>query len=156
MGSHGDGEALSLEIPKNETAKAQLGTVWENGVTGPSWGDSSASAGISWEGAPEVSGIIPVCPHPLLTQAAELDLSLLFQVLLFPSVPVLLSHTQTLCLPFSLRTCPLRGGPVLLGTCLGGLRAWWFHLHMSETVSEPSPSRGCRFAHLVSTPRKNG
>lgn len=36
MGSHGDGEALSLEIPKKETAKAQLGTVWENGVTGPS------------------------------------------------------------------------------------------------------------------------
>lgn len=94
--------------------------MWESGVTGPSWGDSSASAGISWEGVPEVCGIIPVCPHLLQPQAAELDLSLLFQALLLPSVPILPSHTQTLCLPSSLGTCPPRGGPVPLGTWLRG------------------------------------
>lgn len=47
MESQGDGETLSLEMPKNDTAKVQMGTVLESGVTGPSWGDSSASAGIT-------------------------------------------------------------------------------------------------------------
>lgn len=34
-----------------------------------------------------------------------------------PSVPILLSHTHTLCLPSSLRTCLSRGGPGLAWEC---------------------------------------
>lgn len=135
MESHGDGETLSLEMAKNETAKVHLGTVWESGVTGPSWGDSSASAGINWEGAAEVRGIIParsragfttsipgpslpLCPHPALTH----------------SDPVFAIQPGDL---------PTPSGSCAAGHLAGELRAWWFHLHMSETDSEPSPSWGC-------------
>ena len=53
----------------------------------PAGEDSSASAGISWEGATAVSGISLVYTHLLEQQAAELVLSPLFRLLLFPFPP---------------------------------------------------------------------
>lgn len=90
VGSRGDGETLSPEMPKNEAAKAQPGTVWESLV--PAGGIPVLLLAPS--GAPEVRGIIPVCPHLLQPQAADLSLS--FQVLLSPLSPSC-SHTLTLC-----------------------------------------------------------
>lgn len=140
MESHGDGETISLEMPKNETAKVHLGTVWESGVTGLSGGDSSASAGIDWEGAPEVRGIIPACPHLLEPHTTELDLPLLFQVLLFPSClhPALTPSDPVFAI--QPRDLPTPRGSCAAGHLARGLRAWWFHLHTSETDSEPCPS----------------
>lgn len=118
--SRGDGESLSPEMPKNETAKVQLCGRAE--PLAPLGGFLLAQLG----GSP-----LQFVPTLLEPHAAELDLSLLFWVLL---LPILLSHTQT-CV------CPLSWGPahpeglLCCGHFSGGLRAWWFYL--KQVLSPP-------------------
>lgn len=82
-------------MPKNAAGKAQLGTVWESGAPGPGWGVPVfllASARREPLRSVRSSQSVPFCDN----HKRQSRIYRLFQVLLLPCVPILLSHTQSL------------------------------------------------------------